>query len=212
MSDSEATGLPPGDLLALMDWKRRVLEVYRDVREASDPRAAWQRWRRARDELFSSHPQSPVPSEQRASFAGLSYFDYDASARVSGRVREAAPERLSIASSGEAPVTFIRFATVSFELRGRPLTLELYWLDSYAGGLFLPFADDTRGRETYGAGRYLLDSAKGADLGGRGDQLTLDFNFAYNPSCAYDPRWVCPLAPPANRLPIAIQAGERAPA
>ena len=67
----------------------------------------------------------------------------------------------------------------------------------------------TSGRSTYGAGRYLLDTVKGADLGIDGPRLVLDFNFAYNPSCAYDPRFVCPLAPPPNRLAVPIEAGER---
>ena len=89
------------------------------------------------------------------------------------------------------------------------MNLEVYWLDGYGGGLFLPFADATTGNETYGAGRYLLDTAKGADLGNHDDRLVLDFNFAYQPSCAYDPRWTCPLTPPANRLPIPVRAGER---
>ena len=91
--------------------------------------------------------------------------------------------------------------------------LTLYWLLGYGGGVFLPFADATSGRETYGAGRYLLDTIKGADLGSTPDGLTvLDFNFAYNPSCVYSPRYLCPLAPPANRLPMPVRAGERAPA
>ncbi len=91
--------------------------------------------------------------------------------------------------------------------------LTFYWLLGYGGGVFLPFADATSGRETYGAGRYLLDTIKGADLGAAPDgRVRLDFNFAYNPSCAYSPRYVCPLAPAANRLPAAIRAGERTPA
>jgi uncharacterized protein len=94
---------------------------------------------------------------------------------------------------------------------GERLTLGLYWMDGYAGGLFLSFRDATSGKETYGAGRYLFDTAKGADLGSDGDRLILDFNFAYNPSCSYDPRWACPLAPPDNRLQVAIEAGERTP-
>jgi uncharacterized protein (DUF1684 family) len=77
--------------------------------------------------------------------------------------------------------------------------------------MFLSFADATSGRETYGACRYLLDTVKGADLGERGGELVIDFNFSYNPSCAYDPRWVCPLAPPGNRLAVPVRAGERAP-
>jgi hypothetical protein len=81
----------------------------------------------------------------------------------------------------------------------------------YAGGLFLPFRDATNGHETYGAGRYILDGAKGADLGGDAatGRLVLDFNFAFQPSCAFDPRWACPLAPPENRLDLRIEAGER---
>jgi uncharacterized protein (DUF1684 family) len=92
---------------------------------------------------------------------------------------------------------------------GEPRTLDVYWLEGYGGGLFLPFADATSGSETYGAGRYLLDTVKGADLGSSEEELVLDFNFAYNPSCAYDPQWVCPLAPAANRLGVPVRTGER---
>jgi uncharacterized protein (DUF1684 family) len=77
--------------------------------------------------------------------------------------------------------------------------LEIYWVSVYGGGVFVPFRDATAGTETYGAGHYLLDTVKGADPGGSGDRLVFDFNCAYNPSCAYDPRWSCPLAPPPNR-------------
>ena len=112
-------------------------------------------------------------------------------------------------TSGAEPLLFRPFARASFGLQGEQLELELYWLDGYGGGVFLPFRDATSGRGTYGGGRYLLDTVKGADLGGADGQLVLDFNFAYNPSCSYDPGWVCPLAPPANRLPVAVEAGER---
>jgi uncharacterized protein (DUF1684 family) len=84
-------------------------------------------------------------------------------------------------------------------------------MEGYTGGLFLAFRDATGGVESYVAGRYLLDGAKSADLGGdpaRGT-LVLDFNFAYQPSCAFDPRWACPLAPAENRLDLPIRAGER---
>ena len=100
-------------------------------------------------------------------------------------------------------------ARARFELVGEPWALELYWLQGYGGGIFLPFGDTTNGHETYGSGRYLLDSVKGADLGMAGERMVLDFNFAYNPSCSYDPRWACPLTPRENRLPIEIAAGER---
>jgi uncharacterized protein (DUF1684 family) len=104
---------------------------------------------------------------------------------------------------------FKPFARAHFTLRGEQLALELQWLESYGGGVFLSFRDATSGKGTYGGGRYLLDTVKGADLGEDEGRLVLDFNFAYNPSCSYDPSWVCPLAPPANRLPSAVEAGER---
>jgi uncharacterized protein len=88
--------------------------------------------------------------------------------------------------------------------------LDVWWVGGYGGGVFLPLRDGSAGRTTYGGGRYLLDTIKGADLGVEEHRLVLDFNFAYNPSCAYDPRWTCPLAPAANRLPVEVRAGERA--
>ncbi len=114
-----------------------------------------------------------------------------------------------IATSGAEPYSFTRFALARFTLAEASHTLELFWLDGYGGGVFCSFADGTSGRDSYGAGRYLLDTVKGADLGLERGRLVLDFNFAYNPSCSYDPRWVCPLAPPENRLAVPIQAGER---
>lgn len=106
-------------------------------------------------------------------------------------------------------MVFGRFGRAHFSLAGRELSLDLYLLAGYAGGMFVPFADATSGEETYGAGRYLLDTIKGADLGQQAGRLVMDFNFAYQPSCSYDPRWSCPLAPTANRLEPAIPAGER---
>jgi uncharacterized protein len=189
---------------SLLDWKRRVFELYAEVRASDDPRDAWRHWRDVRDGLFRTHPESPVPPEARASFQGLEYFDYDPALRILADVEDAEPERREIVASGDETMAFTRIGRARFDLG----TLELYWLDGYGGGLFVPFADGTSGRETYGAGRYVLDTVKGADLGEREGRLVLDFNFAYNPSCAYDPRWVCPLAPPANRLRLPVRAGE----
>ncbi len=197
------------DELELLDWKRRVFALYAEIRAAPDPEAAWRRWREVRDELFRDHPQSPLPAERRAAFAGLPFFDYDPALRVLADVEPADDARLAIGSSGEEPMMFRHFATAHFDLAGGTRRLALYWLEGYGGGVFLPFADTTRGAETYGAGRYLLDTVKGADLGEVDGRLVLDFNFAYNPSCAYDPRWVCPLTPPQNRLDVAVRAGEQ---
>jgi uncharacterized protein (DUF1684 family) len=128
---------------------------------------------------------------------------------VLAEVEPAEEERILIAGSGEEPTPFRRFATAVFELAGEPRRLALYWLEAYGGGVFLPFGDATGGTETYGAGRYLLDTVKGADLGEEAGRLVLDFNFAFNPSCSYDPRWACPLTPAENRLPVPVRAGER---
>jgi len=196
------------DELELLDWKRRIFALYADVRAASDPEQAWHRWRAVRDELFAGHPQSPLPPETRNGFRGLPYFDYDPSLRVLADVEPAPHERREIATSGEEPYAFMRFARALFELGGERQALGLYWLEGYGGGVFLSFADTTSGNESYGACRYLLDTVKGSDLGGQDGKLVLDFNFAYNPSCAYDPRWVCPLAPPGNRLAVAVRGGE----
>ena len=194
--------------LELLDWKRRVFSLY-DALRTSEPEAGWKLWRETRDELFRSHPQSPLPADRRNSFAGLEYWPYDPQARVLAELEdvEAAPE--PVETSGTEPILFRPFARASFELRGEKLTLEVAWLAAYAGGVFLSFRDATSGRESYGGGRYLLDTVKGADLGEDDGRLVLDFNFAYNPSCAYDPDWVCPLAPPANRLAIPVEAGEK---
>lgn len=195
--------------LALLDWKRRVYALYAEVRAAADPVGAWGRWRETRDELFRTHPQSPLPEEGRAAFAGLDYFDYDPAFRVTATLADLDAPPQPVEASGGGTLLFRPFARASFELAGEPLALEVYWLEAYGGGVFLPIRDTTSGSETYGGGRYILDTVKGADLGGGKDTLVLDFNFAYNPSCSYDPGWVCPLAPPANRLPLRVAAGER---
>ena len=197
--------------LELLDWKRRVFGLYAGVRAAGDPEAAWHAWRDGRETLFRGHPQSPLPPEAREAFGGLAYFDYDPAFRVLGELVRGDDELRDVAASGGETVRFRRFGTVRFELVGEARELSLYWLEGYGGGVFLPFADATRGDATYGGGRYLLDTVKGADLGEADGRLVLDFNFAYNPSCSYDPRWDCPLAPPPNWLLLPVEAGERYP-
>jgi uncharacterized protein (DUF1684 family) len=100
-------------------------------------------------------------------------------------------------------------------MRGSPSTARLrrcnVLVRGYGGGLWLPFSDASSGTQTYGGGRYLYDTIKGADLGIAGSDILIDFNFAYNPSCAYDVRWSCPLSPLENRLPVEVGAGERMP-
>jgi uncharacterized protein (DUF1684 family) len=231
-------GDAPGDIaatLTLADWRRRIGTLYAEVRAlaATDPAAALDHWRTAREALFRDHPQSPVPAERRAAFRAR-HFEHDPALRFEVAVEAPdAPEAPAAAPGSpidfggggggasalaiDLPVSaggvmaFRRFGAVTLPLPGGPRRLELYWMEGYAGGLFLPFRDATNGTETYGAGRYLLDAAKSADLGGdrAAGTLVLDFNFAFQPSCAFDPKWACPLAPPANRLDVPIRAGER---
>ncbi len=193
--------------LDLLDWRRRVADLYAQVRAvaASDPPGALARFREGRDELFGSHPESPIPEADRVGFAGLPWWPYDPAWRFEAPLQARPAERLTVHSGTGEAFTLVRLGAVETPVG----PLDVHWIDVYGGGLFLPFADATNGRDTYGGGRYLLDTVKGADLGGTTTTLVLDFNFAYHPSCAYDPRWSCPLAPPGNRLSGPVEAGER---
>jgi hypothetical protein len=199
------------DELDLLDWKRRVFELYASIRAARSPYDGWRLWCATRDELFRSHSQTPVAPADRLTFASIPTFPYDPALRVLADVVGTERERREIATSGASPYVFTRFARAEFVLEGRAQSLDVYWLEGYGGGLFLSFTDATTGTETYGGGRYLLDTVKGADLGVEGGKLVLDFNLAYNPSCSYDSRWVCPLAPPENRIDLPVRGGERLP-
>jgi uncharacterized protein (DUF1684 family) len=195
----------PADL-DLVDWRRRVGDIYRLPSPAA--------WRAARDQLFREHPQSPIPVAARASFSGLRWFPYDAAFRVEGVWEPGDGSRLEIDTGGEdGVVVYRRSGRIRFRLAGADLVLTAFRQVGYGGGLFVPFRDATAGRETYGAGRYLVDTVKNTDghclvFAVGSEAVTLDFNFAYNPSCVYDARWACPLAPPENRLPVAVPAGE----
>jgi hypothetical protein len=166
-------------------------------------------WRARRDRLFADHPDSPLLPEDRAAFAGLPYAPYDPELRWTLPVLPAQPETREVPTTTDGLVRFARLGRV--ELPDGRGSLDLWWLLQYGGGLFVPLRDATSGRTTYGGGRYLLDTVKGADLGGTldGSQLMVDLNFAYNPSCAYDPAWACPLAPPGNTLAWPVEAGEQ---
>jgi uncharacterized protein len=204
------------DRLTLADWRRRVAALYVEVRAmaAGDPAVALAHWRAVRERLFREHPQSPVPAADRAAFQAR-HFEHDPALRFTVVVEPAPPPdpgapTLQLPNSGVDTLTFRRIGTVRLPFPAGERRLSVFWLAGYAGGLFIPFRDATNGVETYGAGRYLMDAAKSADLGTTDEgALILDFNFATQPSCAFDPRWACPLAPPENRLDIAVRAGER---
>jgi uncharacterized protein (DUF1684 family) len=204
------TGTDQHTIAQLLDYRRRVGELYAEVRAAADPRAAHERWCAVRRELYSTHPQSPVPAAERAAYDGPLAWDYDPRWRLLATIEPAPEKTFELPSSDGATMRFVRFACARAQHpHAGELSLDLFWLDAYGGGLFVPFADATSAAESYGAGRYALDTIKGADLGTQDGLLVLDLNFAYQPSCSYDGRWTCPLAPPANRLDIAVRAGER---
>jgi uncharacterized protein (DUF1684 family) len=227
-TDTDA-GRSLAEALQLADWRRRIGDLYAEVRvlSATDVPAALELWRTTRERLFREHPQSPVPLEVRQAFRAR-HFPADPSLRFEVAVApdDAPPVPAAGGPAGlaglaglamELPVSaggtmsFSRIGHVEVPFAAGPRRLGVYWMAGYAGGIFLPFRDATSGNETYAAGRYLLDSAKSADLGGDAERgtLILDFNFAFQPSCAFDPKWACPLAPPENRLDIPIRAGER---
>jgi uncharacterized protein (DUF1684 family) len=196
------------DAFATLDWRRRVFALYAEVRAAAAPAAGHDLWRRIRDDLFASHPASPLLPEDRASFTGLPVPAYDPRWRFEVDVHDAPPARVELDTGTDGAVPFERLGTVEVPGAG---PLDVWRLASYGGGLFLPVKDASAGADggTYGGGRYLVDTVKGADLGAGDGTLVLDFNFAYNPSCAYDPAWACPLAQPGNTLDVEIPVGER---
>jgi len=203
-------------LLELALWRRQTAELYAAVRGAaeSEAAAACQDFRGRRDQMFAAHPQSPLDDQQKQAFQGLSYFPYNPGLRLRVPVLPIVDEeKPPLFELPEGPLRIRRFGRVvlaagTLDLDGAILTL--YWVEGYGGGLFLPFKDMTSGGKTYGGGRYLYDTIKGADLGAGNGELIVDFNYAYNPSCAYNPRWICPLSPRENALHAAIEAGELA--
>jgi uncharacterized protein len=205
LTDADSQGY-----LDLVDWRRRVGDLFRI--SGSD---ALTRFRAGRDELFRTHPQSPIEPEERGSFSGLHYFDHDPSYRVSAQLEPGDGSELLIDTGGDdGAVHYRRIGKLTFALGDERCALTVLSLVQYAGGLFVPFRDATSGHETYGGGRYLFDTAKDTDglvleITTGSSEVVIDFNFAYNASCAYSPRWACPLAPPENHLRVAVRAGEK---
>ena len=193
--------------LELTGWRREVADLYAEVRRLGAGEQAWTAWRDGRQRLYRDHPQSPVPADARAAHV-FHCFPYDPALHGLADLVAVPPRHLE--GDGEVP-GMTEVGAVRFAIGGERHQLGAYWLDGYAGGLFVPVADSTSGVETYGGGRYVLDTAKGADLGAEGSRLVLDFNFAFAPSCAHDPRWRCPLAPAANRLRVPLRGGETSP-
>jgi uncharacterized protein (DUF1684 family) len=195
------------DAFDVVDWRRRVQAIYTAVRAEPDPAGAHALWCERRDALFADHAATPILPEHRAAFTGLTVADYDPAYRFEVEVRPADPDPWEYETGTDGVVSFARAGTIELPGIG---DLDVWRLTSYGGGIFLPLRDAASGQPggSYGGGRYLLDTIKGADLGGSRDRIVVDLNFAYAPSCAYDPAWVCPLAPAGNRVAVEVRVGE----
>ena len=157
--------------------------------------------REEKNEFFRSHPQSPFTQEQKHAFNGLKYYPENPSLRLEISVEKSSDQKaVSIQTTGGTPQNYQRYGQFTFEVEGKEAKLTLY---SNEDGFFMPLVDGKAGVETYPAGRYLEveQLANGKFL--------VDFNLAYNPYCAYNEQWSCPITPPENRLRAAIRAGEK---
>lgn len=160
-----------------------------------------QTFRKHKDEFFLRDPHSPLTSEQKASFSGLNYFPENESLNLIVEI-ERFPEKENIeiqTNTGEVQ-EYERFGRFSFEVDGESASLTIY---ANQNGFFLPFVDSLAGKDTYPAGRYLEPERLPEG------RFQVDFNFAYNPYCAYNPYWSCPITPVENRIYVAIRAGEK---
>ena len=194
--------------LELVEWRRSVGELYGAVRAHTDPEGGHALWRAGRDALYRFHPQSPLSADDPMRRNGLPYWPYDPGLRFYVPIVPAA-DRLEVSVAGTEGTTSMH--RVGLVRLPPPLnaSIDVWWLDQYAGGLFLPLRDGTAGDTTYGGGRYLLDTAKNADLGSDTEALIVDLNFLYHPSCRYSSTWTCPLAPAGNTIDHPVRAGER---
>ena len=205
--------------LDLYDYRTRVSAFYRQrnntLRINEDPQTVLTRFRQERDSLFASHPQSALDEQQKRTFTGLHYFPFNPDMRFTAIVHtDIEPHSQEVVMNASENMKMTTVGQLEFAVAQQTVTLSLYWLDIYGGGLFLPFRDTTSPQDSYGGGRYLFDTIKGSDFlftlnEHRQMHIVLDFNYAYNPSCAYNDAWTCPLAPIENRLPVALPAGEK---
>ncbi|GEN79774.1 DUF1684 domain-containing protein [Actinotalea fermentans] len=191
----------------VLDWRRRVADLYARVRAAREPAGAHAVWAAGRDALIRTHPASPLPPGVRERFPGTRVAPYAPAFRFVVSVADAPPATRALPAGDDGQVALERVGRVALPGLGE---LDVWWVGGYGGGLFLPVRDATSGAATYGGGRYVLDTVKGADLGGGREALVVDLNFAYQPSCAYHPSWVCPLPASGNTLAAAVPVGELA--
>ena len=158
-------------------------------------------FRAEKDQFFATHPQSPLTPEQKRQFKGLNYFPENPALRLEVTVEEfPQKDKIQMPTTTGGVQTYTRYGKFKFTMEGQEAELTIY-----AGqhGFFLPFVDSLAGEETYGAGRYLEPEPSDKK------KFVVDFNLAYNPYCAYNDHWACPITPRENRLKVPIHAGEK---
>ena len=158
-------------------------------------------FREEKDAFFQRHPQSPLTSDQKRGFTGLNYFPENDALRLEVTVdplNDQQPMQMQTSTGGVQ--SYIRYGRFRFQVEGQEAELTIYQNEN---GFFLPFVDSLAGKETYPAGRYLEPEPL------PDNHFFVDFNLAYNPYCAYNEMWSCPITPPENRLKIPIHAGEK---
>ncbi len=158
-------------------------------------------FRTEKDDFFKSHPQSPLTREQKKEFKGLSYFPENEALRLEVQVdllNDQKPMMMQTSTGGVQE--YLRYGKFKFQVDGQEAELTIYQSEQ---GFFLPFVDSLAGKETYPAGRYLDPEPL------PGNRFLVDFNVAYNPYCAYNEMWSCPITPAENRLKIPVRAGEK---
>ena len=158
-------------------------------------------FRADKDDFYARHHQSPLSPAQKRDFKGLDYFPENTALRLEVNVDiSLTSENITIDTTGGQPQTYQRFGRFKFPVDGQSAELTIF---KNQNGYFLPFVDNLAGKETYPAGRYLepekLPNGK----------FSVDFNLAYNPYCAYNEQWSCPITPAENRLKVAVRAGEK---
>jgi uncharacterized protein (DUF1684 family) len=158
-------------------------------------------FRKEKDDFFAKDPDSPLADEQKRDFKGLKYFPENPGLRLELPVEEfSTKEKITMQTTTGDVQTYQCFGKIRFSVEGRMIELTVY---QEPHGYFLPFVDSLRGVETYPAGRYLEPHRL------KGGKFLIDFNYTYNPYCAYNERWSCPITPAENRIPVPIRAGEK---
>lgn len=206
----------PNNPFTLIEWQRSITQLYALIRgmAVNNQKEAWMAYCTMRNALFKDHLNSPLNPEQKTTFKELSYYPYNPAWRTIGTINpNVKRETFKIYSGSDNIVQYTRVGCIDFELeikqKKEQLTLNIYWLGGYGSGLLLPFGDKTNGKETYSGGRYLYDTIKGVDLGVEETKIVLDFNYAYNPLNVYNSNQINPITPDENKLPIAIEGGEK---